>query len=77
MNAFVHVMYENADTAGAFTSTALIGKLGYSSSASLSPPLFAMATPSWTFISTLRHTGSDRAALKEIEQSGLVHTRPG
>ncbi|KAE8229774.1 hypothetical protein CF326_g5248 [Tilletia indica] len=78
MDAFVHVMYEIAGTAGAFTSTALIGKLGYNYSSSLSPPLFAMAALAWTFISTLGHTGaSDRAGLKEIEQSGLTDTRPG
>ncbi|KAL9932634.1 hypothetical protein V8E36_008333 [Tilletia maclaganii] len=70
MDAFVHVMYEIAGTAGAFTSTSLIGKLGYNYSSSLSPPLFALAAISWSFISTLGHSGAaDRAALKNIERA--------
>ncbi|KAK0549377.1 hypothetical protein OC845_003179 [Tilletia horrida] len=73
MDAFVHVCYEIAGTAGAFTSTALIGKLGYNYSSSLSPPLFALAALSWTFISTLGHTGAaDRAALKDVEREELA-----
>ncbi|KAK0530548.1 hypothetical protein OC835_003977 [Tilletia horrida] len=73
MDAFVHVMYEIAGTAGAFTSTALIGKLGYNYSSSLSPPLFALAACLWTFISTLGHTGAaDRAALKDVERTDAI-----
>ncbi|CAD6884583.1 unnamed protein product [Tilletia controversa] len=78
MDAFVHVVYEIAGTAGAFTSTALIGKLGYNYSFALSPPLFALAALLWTFISTLGHTGaSHRAALKQIEHSQIVAAAPG
>ncbi|KAE8202906.1 hypothetical protein A4X06_0g3770 [Tilletia controversa] len=78
MDAFVHVMYEIAGTAGAFTSTALISKLGYNYSSSLSPPLFAMAALLWTFISTLGHSGTaDRAVLKQVERSDIVESRPG
>lgn len=56
MDAFVHVMYEIAGTAGAFTSTSLIGKFGYNYSAFLSPVLFSCAALAWCFISTLGHT---------------------
>ncbi len=46
MDAFVHVMYEVAGTTGAFTSTSLIGKMGYNYSAFLSPVLFTLALAS-------------------------------
>ncbi|KAJ7210995.1 major facilitator superfamily domain-containing protein [Mycena rebaudengoi] len=51
MDATVHVLYEVAGTAGAFTSTSLIQKFGYNYSSMLSPILFTAAAIVWHFVS--------------------------
>ena len=65
MDAIVHVMYEVAGTAGAFTSTTLIGKFGYNYSAFLSPVFFTCAAIAWIFISDVQKENRDSAAVNE------------
>lgn len=70
MDAIVHVMYEVAGTTGAFTSTSLIGKLGYNYSSIPSPILFCTAGIIWRFVSDHR-TNSHAALADEPGLSGL------
>lgn len=69
MDAIVHVMYEVAGTTGAFTSTSLIGKLGYNYSSIPSPILFCTAGIVWRFVSD--HKKHDHALADEPGLSGL------
>jgi MFS family permease len=69
MDAIVHVMYEVAGTTGAFTSTSLIGKLGYNYSSIPSPILFCTAGIVWRFVSD--HKKNDHALVDEPGLSGL------
>lgn len=79
MDAIVHIMYEVAGTAGAFSSTALIGIFGYNYSSFLSPILFTCAAIIWKFISNVQEEnriaealakGEDLATLEKPESSG-------
>jgi hypothetical protein len=63
MDSVVHILYEVAGTAGAFTSTALILKFGYNYSYFLSPVLFCLAAVAWAFISDVQ--AENRAAAVE------------
>lgn len=69
MDAIVHVMYEIAGTTGAFTSTSLIGKLGYNYSSIPSPILFCAAGIVWRFVSD--HRTNDHSLADEPGLSGL------
>ncbi|KAJ9113870.1 hypothetical protein QFC19_000063 [Naganishia cerealis] len=72
MDAIVHVMYEVAGTIGAFTSTSLIGKLGYNYSSIPSPILFCTAGLVWRFVSdhrtTVRASLADEPGLSGLEK---------
>jgi hypothetical protein len=65
MDAIVHVMYEVAGTTGAFTSTSLIGKLGYNYSSIPSPILFCTAGIIWRFVSDHRSNAHSAAGLAD------------
>ena len=69
MDAIVHIMYEVAGTTGAFTSTSLIGKLGYNYSSIPSPILFCAAGIVWRFVSD--HRTNDHSLADEPGLSGL------
>ncbi len=79
MDAIVHIMYEVAGTAGAFSSTALIGVFGYNYSSFLSPILFTLAAFIWRYISNVQEEnriaeaaarGEALTALEKPESSG-------
>ncbi|KAJ7281053.1 major facilitator superfamily domain-containing protein [Mycena rebaudengoi] len=76
MDATVHILYEVAGTAGAFTSTSLIKKFGYNYSAILSPILFTAASVVWRFVSDVgreqnRKVDTGLAAVERYESSGI------
>ncbi|KAF9045093.1 major facilitator superfamily domain-containing protein [Panaeolus papilionaceus] len=70
MDATVHVFYEVAGTAGAFSSSSAISRFGNNYSFFLSPVFFACAGGIWLLISTLNFKNS--ATLNaELADSGL------
>ncbi|PPQ75553.1 hypothetical protein CVT24_013245 [Panaeolus cyanescens] len=70
MDATVHVFYEVAGTAGAFSSSSAISRFGNNYSFFLSPVFFACAGGIWLLISTLNFKNSN-AVSAELEDSGL------
>ncbi|KDR78225.1 hypothetical protein GALMADRAFT_138347 [Galerina marginata CBS 339.88] len=71
MDATVHIFYEVAGTAGAFSSSSAISRFGNNYSFFLSPVFFAFAGSIWFFISTLNFKDS-KALQDELEQAGLT-----
>jgi hypothetical protein len=65
MDALVHVLYEVAGTAGAFTSSSLISKFGYNYSYMFSPIFFGLAGLTWRFVGSLGH---QNVGLTELEK---------
>ena len=70
MDALVHILYEVSGTAGAFTSTQLIIKLGNNYSFLITPILFFLASLVWFQIDTGRMPGShfDEGSLQDVER---------
>ncbi|KAF9260758.1 hypothetical protein L218DRAFT_572536 [Marasmius fiardii PR-910] len=75
MDATVHILYEVAGTAGAFTSVALIDKFGYNYSFFLSPVFFTFAAIAWRFVDVKR---PEEMSLEEFDReeskSGYVRS---
>jgi hypothetical protein len=64
MDALVHILYEVAGTCGALLSVKLIQIFGNNFSFLITPPLFALAGLTWSFVDRLGH-GTD--ATKTID----------
>jgi len=58
MDALVHILYEVAGTCGALLSVKMINIFGNNYSFLITPPLFALAGLTWSFVDRLGH-GSD------------------
>ena len=69
MGATVHILYEVAGTCGALLSVKLIKIFGNNFSFFITPPLFALAGLTWSFIDTLGH-GSDAAKVIDALDEG-------
>lgn len=78
MDAIVHVFYEVAGTAGAFSSSAAISRFGNNYSFFMSPVFMAMAAGIWIWISALSFSKKPAhgavqgdVALAEVERQGM------
>jgi len=71
MDATVHIFYEIAGTAGAFSSSSAISRFGNNYSFFLTPVFFSVAGIVWLFISTLNFK-SAKAIREEMEAAGLA-----
>lgn len=61
MDALVHILYEVAGTCGALLSVKLIQIFGNNFSFLITPPLFAIAGLTWSFVDRLGHEGNKDA----------------
>ena len=79
MDALVHILYEVAGTSGALLSVKLINVFGNNFSFFLTPPLFAVAGLTWSFVDRLGHGSDANKAVdamdetKSIENTGYLH----
>lgn len=64
MDSLVHVLYEVAGTAGAFSSTALIARFGYNYSSLLTPVFFTFACLAWSFVAPVGEANKRKEAAK-------------
>ena len=73
MDALVHILYEVAGTGGALLSVKLIQVFGNNFSFLITPPLFALAGLTWSFVDQL---GYDTEAAKEksTRDTGYLHS---
>ncbi|KAH6912104.1 hypothetical protein BKA70DRAFT_1422830 [Coprinopsis sp. MPI-PUGE-AT-0042] len=73
MDATVHIFYEVAGTAGAFSSASAISRWGNNYSFFLTPVFFAFAGATWLFISALGFRSPEviEAERAEVEGQGL------
>lgn len=78
MDAFVHILYEVAGTCGALLSVKLINVFGNNFSFLITPPLFALAGLTWSFVDRLGHdTDANKITdgkTKSIGNTGYLHS---
>jgi hypothetical protein len=74
MDALVHILYEVAGTCGALLSVKLIQVFGNNFSFLITPPLFALAGITWSFVDRLGHgTDVDKNTVGK-PKSGYLHS---
>jgi len=75
MDALVHIMYEVAGTCGALCSVKLIQVFGNNFSFLITPPLFALAGLTWSFVDRLGHEGAVKVeGNKHTKGNGYLHS---
>ena len=80
MDALVHILYEVAGTCGALLSVKLINVFGNNFSFLITPPLFAIAGLTWSFVDRLGHganankTTDAMEGTKSIDNTGYFHS---
>ena len=73
MDALVHILYEVAGTCGALLSVTLIQVFGNNFSFLITPPLFALAGLTWSFVDQLGYD-TEAAKDKSTENTGYLHS---